>query len=439
MIKKQTKRISKKSLPQTMTTLETFFHSSAPLSTNPVSLLGLNKNWVYICNNKNAQVVASCPLKLYANVSKTSLKDINFRHKLLNTNKKQYVLNNVSHKYINEGSEYVEITEHPFLDLVYSVNSIMDNFSLFEITEGYMGLLGNAYWQIIKDKSGMPKEIKVLPAEYICAILDSNNNIIAYEQKEPSQNTPQRFAVEDVIHFRQPVAGAFKRSIVSTQSLVGIYGMGHLESCIEEAGLLDSINKYERSMSDNRARPDLIVKYKNGKLQQKTQQELVRMWNRVFKGAQNSGKIQILDEDFEVIQLGFAPKDLEFDKGKTYLKMVICDAFGVPIDLVDTQNSNRATASVSENQYKKYTILPKLKRYQECITQKLLPLYDDNLFVMFDNPVEEDRQLLSVELNSYVSSGIMSKNEARERLGLEPIEEDDSQNNNNLQGANDEA
>jgi len=37
-------------------------------------------------------------------------------------------------------------------------------------------------------------------------------------------------------------------------------------------------------------------------------------------------------------------------------------------------------------------ILPRLRRIEQKLNEKMLPLFDDKLFVAFDNPVADDKE-----------------------------------------------
>jgi HK97 family phage portal protein len=413
-------RVSQKSIPQNSGMyLESYVTAPLPLKNNPVDLINMNLGYVYICNKINSQTVASCKFKLFTTKGKSTkaLGDW-VQTKQIKTKEMDWIKYN-SHNYkVKSADTMFEIIDHPFLDLLYSVSTFLDNFTLFEITESYLGLIGNAYWYIIKDNDGMPSEIEVLPAEYISVLLDKEGHVTGYRELIEGTGVKRDFKIDEVLHFKQPVAGAFRRINYNLNTVVGIYGMGSLESCIAEAQLLESINTYERKLMDNSGKPDFVVKYTQGTLEDATQKKLVRQWNQIFRGSRNAGKIAVMDSSFDIVNLGFSPKDLAYQEGKKYLRTTISNAFGVHENFISVENANRASSETAIEQYYRFTILPKLRRMQEVINAGLVAMYDDNLFIAYDDPVPENFDAQLKQEANDINLGIISINEARLERGL---------------------
>jgi HK97 family phage portal protein len=413
--------IIEKSLPINTTT-ELITQAPAVVSRDPLYLLNNQKGVVYACQSKNAAAVSLANFKLYT-VEKSNKKLGKWvQKKSLTKQEKLYikqVKNNIT-KSLSENDEIVEIVDHPFLDLIYNVNDRYDKQSLFEQTENYLGILGNCYWYIERDEDGLPKGLDILPTEYISIELDSNNKITGYILNYHNKIT--KYDKKDIIHFKNTIAGTFSKIIYNnTQPLTNLYGMGNIESVRDEIALLNQINQYELTLFENMGRPDFVVSYK-GKLQEKEKKELFKAWNKLFAGVRNSGKVQISDGDFDIKELGFSPRDLAYENGKKYLRDTICNAFGVPVDLIDTSNSNRATSQIALEQYYQFTIIPKLRKIEETITQNLLTNYDNTLFMVYDNLIKEDSKLQAEINDIYLKNGVLTIDEVRATMGLDPLQ-----------------
>jgi HK97 family phage portal protein len=410
-ISKMFANIEQKALP-IQSTVEVMTQAPHVISRDPLSLINNYKGYSYICQQKNSSAVANANFKLYATVAKG--KQLGKWVKTNNISKKRLDFIN-SVKSISSNEDVTEIVEHPFLDLIYSVNDRYDKYSLFEMTENYLGILGNCYWYVEKDGEGLPISNDILPSEYVSIKFDSNNKIVGYVMSY--NNVIKNFEKDDIIHFKNPIAGSFIK-LVTNQPLTNVYGFGNMEAVRDEIELMNTINQYEISLLKNNARPDTVIAYK-GKLQDNDKRELSRMWNRLFKGVTNAGKVSISDGEFDIKPLNFNPKDLAYQDGKKYLINTICNAFGVPVDLIVTENSNRASSATAIEQYYKFTIQPKLIKIQETITQSLLSSYDLNLFMMYDNQVP-DNELESATIDkTLVEAGIMTIEEARIKRGLQ--------------------
>lgn len=426
------KNIENKSIPEisgiSNNYVQTFIQAPLPISNSPVDLINKNTGYVYDCNKLNAQSVANVPYKLFTTKG-TGRKALGDWVKTKALSKKDKELIKISNRNIKikTAEDYVEIIEHPFLDLMYQANQKLDSFTLFEMTESYLGLVGNAYWLINRSKNGVPESIEVLPSEYISVLMDSDGQVTGYRYQVDMGGKPKEYSFEDVIHFKQPVCGSFKRNL-QYQALTGVYGMGHLEGCIDEVNLLNAINKYEKTLMDNNCRPDYIIAYK-GALKKEEQEKLSRQWFSLFRG-RNQGKPALLTGDFDIKQLSFNPKDLAYLEGKKWLRTAIMNSFGIDESFFTVENANRASSTVAIEKYYRFTIIPKLRRIQEAINQKLLPMYDDNLFMQYDNPLSDDAELKLKQDESDITLGIRSINEIRGERGMDVIEIEKNKTNN---------
>jgi HK97 family phage portal protein len=319
----------------------------------------------------------------------------------------------------------VELIDHPFLTLMNSVSDIYDSYTLMENTEAYLGLLGNAFWRVEKDQTGKPVSIEVLPAEYVSVLVDKDNKITGYRLQIDGTGYRREYAKDEVVHFKMPAPGAFRRVNINLNGPTGLYGMGHLEGCLAEAQLLESINTYERTLMDNHGRPDFVVHYTQGQLEETQQKKLTKQWNSIFKGLRNQGKPAILDNQFEIKELGFNPKDLQYQEGKKWLRNAICNSFGINENLVSVENANRASSETAIEQYYHFTILPKLRRIQEVINAGILNMYDDGLWMVFDDPRPENGESVTKKETADIANGIRSINEIRQERGMDPISGDE--------------
>ena len=420
------KSMSTKSIPANSgLSLESYVMAPKPLQNSPQALINMDTGYVYVCNRVNSSAVGACRYRLYTAVGGNAV-----RKSLPNwipsikadKNQSDWVKKSIPQAYQTGNSEIVEIVDHPVLDLLRRPSDKVDGFSLFELTEQYLGIIGNAYWQIVS-KGGKPIAIEILPGEFVMVKLNTDNKIIGYREQINGTGWTKDFDSDEIMHFKQPAPGAFRRIGTNIDAPTGIYGMGHLEGCLPEAQLLESINTYERSLMDNNGRPDFIVKYTQGKLTEDQSKAASTKWANAFKGLRKSGRPAVMDNQFDIQTLGFSPKDLSYQEGKKWLRTSICNAFGVDESFITVENSNRSNSETGLEKYYRFTVLPKLRRIQEVINSMLMPLYDNDLWIVFDDPVPENYQAKIKRDTSDVQLGIMSINEMRKERGMEPYPE----------------
>lgn len=361
----------------------------------PKDLVNLNKHWIYACNNRIAQTLAQNQLHLYTSKSKSS--------KMLNASKSAKTTKQIQ---LSDNEEIVEIINHPFLDLMQNINSSMNYFDFAVMVQNYLGLIGNAYVQIIKGNNGMPVELQPLLSEDVSIQLDKPDGVITgYKYHKEFIST------DDMLHFVNYNPGS------------RISGRGELEACIDAALLYQYYMDLEAYMCKNNARPDFALTYKS-MLNEKEQKDLERILRKKFSG-KNAG-LPLVTGDATITTLGFAPRDMQFEKGREWCKKEILSCYGVPDTLLTLSESNWASAKEGIRIFNELTVYPKLIAYCEKMTEKLLPMYDSNsnMFVWYTTMEDENDPLKQAQvLKTYVESGIMDVNEARSVLLLDPIEE----------------
>ena len=111
------------------------------------------------------------------------------------------------------------------------------------------------------------------------------------------------------------------------------------------------------------------------------------------------------------------PKELNFIEGRRWTMEMICLAFDIPPGVLTTKDVNRANAEVADYRHSKNGVLPRCRRIEEKLNEKLIVKYDERLFCAFDNPVPEDREFRLKENTEYLKVGALSRDEVRSEIG----------------------
>jgi len=371
------------------------------------SFMKAYRGWVYVCASKNAISSASIPLRLY--VGKPSSNSIK-SHKTRKITKAtdNFLRSNPtlsSLPQVRKAAEIEEIVDHPMITLMRNVNSFMNYFSLFELTNLYQELCGNAYWYILEDKLGVPVEIWPMPPQNVKILPDKINFIRGYRFKNGMDE--EDFDESKVIHFKFP----------SPTSLY--YGRSPLSAVTEAYNISQKINRYEDFVFGNMGRIEGAFETDN-ELSQYEFDRLKEEINQTFRGIENVGKSPLLEKGVHYKTYGLAPKDLSFMQGRKAVKEEIVNAYGQSLGLYD-KDATRANAEVASFTHMKDTIRPRLIRMEEKLNEKLTPRFDDKLFVAFDDPIpiDKDQKLKEREVN--LKMGYSSINMEREADNRESV------------------
>lgn len=369
-------------------------------------------SWVYTCAEKNAISCAQIPLRLYAAKPTKKTKAL-FPTRKVERKQLDYLSKSPStQNYVRKAEEVEEVVEHPFLELLKSVNDFTNQFDLLELMFLYNELCGNAYWYIVKDNNiGVPTEIWPLMTPFVRIIADKKTFIARYEYVI-TEAEKHVIPLENIVHFKH----------INPQD--AYYGYGPLQAAVLAADLSTNMNLYETNLFKNSARPDmaLILPEEAGTPDEDELKRIERKWYQRFGSFKKAGKLAVLHGGAELKPISLTPKEMSFLHGRKATREEIAAIFGVPLSLITTESVNRANAETGEYSYMKNTVLPRTRRCEQKINEKLLPMYDERLFCAFDNPVPEDKEHRLKEIEARLKTGMTSINEERQQDGLDEVE-----------------
>jgi len=409
--------LMQKGLPPSFGSIDTLVIAPKTITNNPLELIKLNKGFVGVCNQKNATSIASTPLRLFAMTHNKNEKIV-FPHKDLNRVEIDKIKRESKNLIVKQAHNVVEILEHPVYSVLNNVNrGDLNYYDLMELTSSYLGMIGNCFWEVTM-KGGQPNGINVLPSEYTSVMLSDDMLPIGYRTMNGIYK--REYTREAVIHFKNVSPGLFWK-VWNNALVTGLYGQGDCEYALDEIYLYNSINDFLRALTENNAIPSAIIKYTGGRLDKNTMEDVQKQWDKVLRNWKKAGKTKVMDQDFEFQAISIAPKDLDFAEGRKWLRGVICNAFGVPEDLITTENSNKSSSTVAISNYYRFTIKPKLKRIEERLNSELITMYDDNLFFSFDECIPVDDQLAAKREQIDLELGVLTINEVRHMRGLTDV------------------
>ena len=388
-------------------------------SFDPNTAIQQYKSWAYIAANKNASAIAGTPLRLFASKSKRETYPKIARYQHLNPTMKKAVrkegmLQKVGH--VMSAEDIVEITEHPFLDLIKNVNPENNQFDFLEETILWLDLTGNCYWNLIPGEgalTGIPQQLWILPSNRMRVVPGKMRLVDAFAYGERGREI--MFPPEEVVQF--------KRTSLADR----IYGMSRVEGNWDAIWGLQAIENYEAGMAKNPI-PALIAVYK-GQLTVKQRRELEREWGRSLdqQAWAKSNLAAIADEAVEIKPIGVPPRDIAMPAGRAVRREQIINAFGQSMALY-TENPNRANIEGAIYIWGKYELDPAMSRLSQKLNERILSLYDggDRLFCCFDKVACDDPQFKLTQDQMDVQNKIRSINEIRKDRGLTPFENEEA-------------
>lgn len=310
----------------------------------------------------------------------------------------------------------VEILDHPLLDLFQQVNPVMNSFDLWELTTLYQEVIGSAYWYLeMDDFLGTPSAIWVLPAQNVTPEREDRSQELVTSYVYRNGQIVHRFLPDEIIHFSYPdPRDPYLR------------GYPPLRACFEQVQLLSEFAAFKNAKFRNHAIPDALLTPDEA-IGESERDRLERLWNRKLKQG-GAGKVIVTESKFDLKLLQHSMGDIAALSDMKITREEVAVAFGVPIPLLSSE-TNLANLHAAQTLHGTLTLRPKVRRRDEKINERLVPLYDPSgrLFVWTDDPVPEDREFAMRQRNRGVELGYITYNEARQELGLPPVSWGDKQ------------
>ena len=319
------------------------------------------------------------------------------------------------------------IEQHPLLSLIDRPNPLQSHSEFFNALFGYLLLSGNAYILKVGSDLGKPKELHLLRPDRM-VIKGGSKPIPDRYDYVINGKVQASYDVDDTTGFSEV------KHIKLWNPLDDYCGLSPMAAAALEIDQHNMASRHNVNLLENGARPSGAVVYKpkdDGgfavNLSESQRQQLITDLNNRFTGTANAGRPMLLEGDFDWKEMGMSPKDMDFINLKHMATTDIALCFGVPSQLVGVPDA-QTYANVAEARLALYeeTIIPHLRKIESDINEWLVPMFGENLTFEYDidkiPALSERRRKIYENVTSAVREGIMTRNEARELIGLSPID-----------------
>ena len=240
-----------------------------------------------------------------------------------------------------------------------------------------------------------------LPAENIEIETDDKTYVRKY-----TYDGQVDYAPEEIIHIKE-------------NSFNSIYrGVPRLKPAYRTMLLLMSMRNFQDNFFKNGAIPGLVLKSPNT-LSEKIKERMLAAWRARYNPSTGGRRPLILDGGLEIDNLTEVNfKDLDFQEAIKSNERIILQAIGIPPLLLDS--GNNANIRPNHRLYYLETILPIVRKVNFAFERFFgFDLSEDISNIPALQPELKDQ---AAYYSTLVNTGIMSPNEARENLRMEPLE-----------------
>ncbi len=316
--------------------------------------------------------------------------------------------------YAESGSEMVEITTNPLLDLLQSPNPIMPG-SLFEHLKWYMCWVGGNGYEYKSRRNGVPFMLSPMLGQFVSIEASVEGGIERFNYSR-SRESVQPFAPDEVIHYK-----------LYPSPHSAVYGIGSVYGILPYADLIQDSLVHDISMAKNGMHPDGIWI-----LPDSTTDADAKMFEKQlkskFKGIKDYWKHLIFAGKVEFVSPQFTEKEMISLPKQEHSEKIIRQAFGHTESMADSTDTNVASAIQShDKQFLGGTIWPALINDAAFKNAQLLPdfgLDPDRYILAYENPVIRDDAMEAEQWGRDIDRGIRTRNEVRIEMGLEPSDDE---------------
>jgi HK97 family phage portal protein len=252
-----------------------------------------------------------------------------------------------------------EIDIHPVKALLVRPNPMQSGREFIDALVSHLLVAGNAYAELVM-LDGQPRELHVLRPDR-CQVVPSRAGWPeAYDYSVHGQST--RLAAEHVLHIKlfNPVDDH--------------YGLSPLEAAARAIDTHNAASSWNKAMLDNAARPSgaLVFAASEGNLSAEQFDRLKSELQSTYQGAANAGRPMILEGGLDWKEMGFSPKDMEFNAAKNMAAREIALAFGVPPMLLGIPGDNTYANYAEANRgFWRQTVVPLAARVNDALAHHL--------------------------------------------------------------------
>lgn len=312
----------------------------------------------------------------------------------------------------------IRVESHPLLTLLQNPNPQQGLARFMEGLTAYLLLAGNVYIEAVIPSQD-PLELYLLRPDRVMVVPGASGTPEAFQYTISGRSI--RIPVD-------PLNGRSRVLHIKTfNPLNDWYGMSPIEAAAHSIDQHNAVSSHNLFLLQNGGRPSGALQFRSGNrediLTEEQRDRLRQELRDVVEGSRNSGRIIIMEGDFEWKEMGLSPKDLDFIQGKYLSAREIAQVYGVPPMLVGVPGES-TFANYKEARYHLWedTILPHLEIIKSEFNQWLNPLFGEGLSFDYDTDsipaLAPKREALWAKIDK---ASFLTINEKRSLVGYSPI------------------
>lgn len=288
-------------------------------------------------------------------------------------------------------------------------NMFLTKFNVFKKIVEDVILKGNAYLYINRDEAGHPKALTYLRPSQVAIQYNELTQDLYYLVTSSNKVTKKKILDKDMCHFVM-------------HSNDGVNGLSIISYATRT---IDSANATEQSAKqffDSGCSINGIVRLKNPIVSDKQRNDIRQNWSQIHGGDNCSGVCVLSGvEDFTPITSD--PNKSQMLETRRFNITEVARWFNInPILLGDLSHTAYNDIEAANIEFVQHTLLPWIEMIQNELTRKLI--VNKKRYIDLDENVllKSNKTNMANFCKTLVTGGIMTPNEARAQLGLNPMD-----------------
>jgi HK97 family phage portal protein len=304
--------------------------------------------------------------------------------------------------------------KHPVYKLLNSKpNQRQTKFTFFKSLIINMLLTGNSYALIKRDEGGQVKELIFIPSDKVTII----SKDIFEEVKYQVVGIKQLIPAKDILHFI---------NIPNYEGTYGISTLAYAKRILTLASAeVDAADSFFRS---GNSKSGILTSEKP--ITDSQEQEIIQRWNQTFNGTSGlPNGVCLLKPGLKYESIQANPAEAELLESRKFSVLEVARFFGVsPSMILDNSNNSYSSVEAEMLSFLQNTLNPLLEKIENELNCKLWCDYEDGYAAKFDTSVllRTNKEGLASYFSTLSGIGVLSPNEIRRQLDLEPIDGGDN-------------
>lgn len=306
-----------------------------------------------------------------------------------------------------------EATEHPLYDLLHTQpNPSMSAGTFKAMLTAHALLRGDGLAEIVPGPRGPVDQLRPIHPDRVREIQRMPDYSLRYVIQPESGIGPDRVLFDDqVFHLRG-------------LSLDGMTGVSFVRYGVESLGLARAAEGYAGRVYRNDATPRGVLKHP-GKLQQDAANRLKTSWENAHTGA-NQHRVAVLEEGMEFQPVAMNPEDAQLLASREYQDVDIARWLGVPLFLLQIMTKSTSWGSGIEQIWDVFIATGLgwwATQWEQAVAKDLIAAPQKyyvkiNLTALIKGDIEKRY----AAYNTGITAGFLTRNEAREKEDLNPLD-----------------